>query len=604
MAHRMWFSFLLLLATAGTFYSQKPPAQRLSEPEKNFEQLWQTFDRNYALFGAKRIDWDALFRVYRPRVTPQTTDDQLFDIMTGLLGHLNDNHVRLISQSRGYQSGILGQMKMEDFSLTLIKEKYLRNRFQTRVNGMFNFGWLAEGIGYFHFRNFGRLEETQSAIDEIIRAFKDARAVVIDVRSNGGGDDRAGKLIADRFADRKRLYMTTQIRNGPRHEDFTAPKYWYVEPGGPAQFTRPVVLLTHRFSVSAAENFTLAMRVLPRVTIIGDATSGVFADVYSDRLPNGWEFTVPFKLFKDPQEFCWEGIGVPADIRQINLRQDVEQQRDRVVELAIAFLTSGNPKLRSERSGPVDIRESLAQKLARWIDGKGLESAMGEFEKAFGANRDAWYIDEEEMGELGEALWGEGRKSEALEVFRLGAIQFPKSFWPQQRLGDALNESGKTEEAQACYSRAMELNRRSYPWEVTSYMDAKRSLSGVKILDRQLAQDIETKGLEAALQAFEQAKLQGPGTFYIDESRIDQLGYRLLRSGKRREAIEVFKLNVREFPSSFNAYDSLGEAYMQAGQKESAIRNYRKSVELNPENKNSAAILRVLGEPAAPAVKQ
>src|SRR6185312_13107881 len=124
-------------------------------------------------------------------------------------------------------------------------------------------GWLTDSIGYFHFRGFGRPEQTEAAIDQIIKEFKDAKAMVVDVRGNGGGDDQVGKLIADRFADRKRHYMKTAIRNGSRHDDFTPWKYWYVEPDGPIQFTKPVILLTHRHSVSASENFALAMRVLP-----------------------------------------------------------------------------------------------------------------------------------------------------------------------------------------------------------------------------------------------------------------------------------------------------------------------------------------------------
>ncbi|MCP4654932.1 MAG: hypothetical protein GY856_05880, partial [bacterium] len=235
-------------------------AAQPSEPEKNFEHLWQTFDRNYALFGAKHVDWDALYAVYRPRVTPETTDDELFDVMTGLLGHLNDNHVRLTSAERRFQSGILGEMEMEDFSLDLVKEKYLHNEFEARVRDIFTSGWLrppggteggdrSAGIGYFHFRGFGLLADSTAVIDEIIAEFKDAAGIVVDVRANGGGDDRVGKAIADRFADRRRLYMTTATRNGPAHGDFAAPKTWYVEPNGERQFTRPVILLTHRFSV-------------------------------------------------------------------------------------------------------------------------------------------------------------------------------------------------------------------------------------------------------------------------------------------------------------------------------------------------------------------
>src|SRR6185295_3080401 len=88
-------------------------AQELSGPEKNFEHLWKTYDRNYALFGANHSDWDALYKVYRPRVTSKTTDDELFQIIADMLGNLNDNPVRLSSPKRRFQSGILGQMKME-----------------------------------------------------------------------------------------------------------------------------------------------------------------------------------------------------------------------------------------------------------------------------------------------------------------------------------------------------------------------------------------------------------------------------------------------------------------------------------------------------------
>jgi len=78
-------------------------AQQLSEPEKNFEHVWKTFDRNYALSVPKNIDWYALYKVYRPRVTAKTTDDELFDILSALLGHLKDNHVRLQAPPRSFQ---------------------------------------------------------------------------------------------------------------------------------------------------------------------------------------------------------------------------------------------------------------------------------------------------------------------------------------------------------------------------------------------------------------------------------------------------------------------------------------------------------------------
>ena len=81
----------------------------------------------------------------------------------------------------------------------------------------------------------------------------------------------------------------------------------------------------------------------------------------------------------------------------------------------------------------------------------------------------------------------------------------------------------------------------------------------------------------------------------MSESQLNALGYRLLSMKKVREAIEIFKLNVEAYPQSANVYDSLGQAYMMNGDKELAIRNYQRAVELNPQNTNAIEMLKKLG---------
>lgn len=315
--------------------------QALSEPEKNFEALWKAFDERYSHFGVKNIDWGAVYRVYRPRVTAKTSDDELFDLMAAMLGHLNDNHVGLRSPARRFGAGILQELKMEDFSLELVRAKYLSGKAQTQREGVFHYGWLTASIAYFHFSGFGNAQASGAAVDAILKEFRNAKALLVDVRGNGGGDDRVGKAIADRFADRKRLYMTVELRHGAKHDAFAAPVEWFVEPGGAAQFTKPVVLLTHRFSVSAAENFALALRTLPHVVQVGDITSGAFADTAPHTLPNGWRFSAPFNLFRDRDGVCWEGVGIPPDYRHTNTKADLEAKRDKVLEFARALIEAG-----------------------------------------------------------------------------------------------------------------------------------------------------------------------------------------------------------------------------------------------------------------------
>lgn len=76
------------------------------------------------------------------------------------------------------------------------------------------------------------------------------------------------------------------------------------------------------------------------------------------------------------------------------------------------------------------------------------------------------------------------------------------------------------------------------------------------------------------------------------ESVINQKGYDLMEEKKLQEAIEIFKLNAFAFPRSANVFDSLGEAYLEAGNKELAIENYKKSLQLDPLNQNARDVLK------------
>jgi len=79
------------------------------------------------------------------------------------------------------------------------------------------------------------------------------------------------------------------------------------------------------------------------------------------------------------------------------------------------------------------------------------------------------------------------------------------------------------------------------------------------------------------------------------EAVLNSLGYSHLREDRTQEAIGVFRLNVELFPQSSNAYDSLGEGQLKAGDRDAGLENYRKSLELNPNNANARAVLESIG---------
>ncbi len=109
-----------------------------------------------------------------------------------------------------------------------------------------------------------------------------------------------------------------------------------------------------------------------------------------------------------------------------------------------------------------------------------------------------------------------------------------------------------------------------------------------------LLKTIEGKGIEAGIAQYREIKARQESQYDLAEPELNRLGYQLLGANKVKDAIEVFKLNVEAYPKGFNTYDSLGEAYMINGDTELAIKNYKRSLELNPENGGAVAMLKRL----------
>jgi len=114
-----------------------------------------------------------------------------------------------------------------------------------------------------------------------------------------------------------------------------------------------------------------------------------------------------------------------------------------------------------------------------------------------------------------------------------------------------------------------------------------------KSLAEILMKIIIEKGIEPAVDDFN-SKKEIKAEYNISEDEMNMLGYQFLQMGKTKEAIEVFKLNTEVFPESFNAWDSYAEAYMISGDKENAIKYYKKSIELNPQNTSGIETLKKL----------
>ncbi len=329
-------------ASAQTFLSQMN--ERLSQmgkidaPQKNFQILWDDYNRYYVFFESKNVNWQALYDIYAPQVTDQTDNATLFDILSSMLTHLDDGHVNLIAPFKYSKSA--NRRPKGTLNLDFVKRKYLSAGFQTTGNGLFTSGQISDAIGYLHIASFSSKNGRAwvEAIDPIVNEFFDHKGLIVDVRDNGGGNSDNAEKIVGRFADQKRVSALLQWRNGSRHSDFGFIWKKYVEPAGDKQFTKPIIVLTDRKVVSSGEYFVLAMKRFPYVRTVGDTTFGALGSPIRKKLPNGWEYRIPTGKWSSADYVLYEDIGVPPDIHVAVSPSDSLMERDPVIEMAIQLL--------------------------------------------------------------------------------------------------------------------------------------------------------------------------------------------------------------------------------------------------------------------------
>jgi carboxyl-terminal processing protease len=327
-----------------------------NNPVDIFEYLWDETDRCYALFDVKGVDWQGEYNSHRPSISDSMNEDELWLELTGMLSVLNDNHVYLMAPGRevfmagslyrrpAFPDSAFENYKRDVLALhNLAEASYLENVVHPHHDNRIVYGTvrtaLAPGklIGYIY---LGEITDTiQDGFSKAMTALAHTDGIIIDLRFNEGGESFYAQDIASYFTRSKILYMTSRTRNGPRHDDFASPRYWYLEPKK-NPYTAPVAVLQNAYTHSAACNLTLGLRVLPQVRLIGENTSGAYSNTLWRELPNGWVFSLSTFLMEDANGVCWEGIGTPPDIVSVNTLAQINGGTDTVLETGINWIMS------------------------------------------------------------------------------------------------------------------------------------------------------------------------------------------------------------------------------------------------------------------------
>lgn len=318
--------FIILTFLILTGFAQAQP----NDPQSLFREYWEYVDQNYIYFREKGVDWDAVYQKYSPQVQPNTTSDELFRIMDLALLELRDAHNSLFRPVKFSTPYDFDQGYDVHFDEQLVKTKYVTDSLGQAGN--LYYAMLGDSVGYIRLAHF----DDYTDLGNVMAIYKQRgiAKLIIDVRSNGGGDSNlVPTLLGLLVRERTRLGGYVE-KNGPGHADVTAPVFVYAEPHPTFHFGIPIVVLINRQCYSATSYFAGMIKGLPGVTLMGQVTGGGGGGHLGYRLSNGWQIRVSASDFIDNAGQSIE-VGVAPDVAIENTAEDLHNRRDRMLERAI-----------------------------------------------------------------------------------------------------------------------------------------------------------------------------------------------------------------------------------------------------------------------------
>jgi carboxyl-terminal processing protease len=333
---KLYFLILLssLVACKDSFFEPVSPKQ----PKAIFNELWSEFDALYAPFEVRNINWAALKQKYETQVDENASDEQLYQVLSAMLTELNDGHVKLTVPNKSiFQSNRYYRERIDDalFDTAVITKHYLKTP-KWSSNQVLNSVEATVGDNILYVR-YAIIGEEIEKLPAFFSEMKNEKGLIIDLRHNLGGDFTYALKALARMTDEKRLVFQSRTKNGKSKNDYTHWHDWHIVPEW-VSYKEKIVLLTDRYTISAAERVVMMLRTLPNVTHIGDTTNGAIGTMIGRELSNGWFYSLVTQDVKAADGTRYEGKGIDPQIVIKNNAADLAKGKDRVLEKAIELL--------------------------------------------------------------------------------------------------------------------------------------------------------------------------------------------------------------------------------------------------------------------------
>lgn len=214
---------------------------------------------------------------------------------------------RVLSSKRGIKRAL--QVKTGDGQIIEWEEEPLTDRWSPP----FSSRKLKSGYGYIRVKAWLADKGIEESVDEAFTQFRDCPAIIVDLRSNPGGN----LLLSHRFRNRfvRSAGPVGWIQNTLSDGSLSEKESIIAEMAPEKQqWTKPVIFLTDQLTYSASEDVLLGLQGQPHVRVVGASSGGGSGRMRLLRLLDGWRLTVSTALTFDLKGHCIEGNGILVDV--------------------------------------------------------------------------------------------------------------------------------------------------------------------------------------------------------------------------------------------------------------------------------------------------
>ncbi|QMV14839.1 S41 family peptidase [Vibrio spartinae] len=322
-----------------------------NDPLRNLNMFLQTFDQYYYNLDVPGIDWTLMKQNVLGEVSDDSTREQLFDMMSSMIGPLQNGHAYVLDQDK------LARFRQQDRPVLFdrLRQEYIddnglvapfsasenaaiqqyiddngaliRSIIANQLNLSGGLGehiiWgkgKSDNIGYLYIDGWSdfvagndhaeTLAVFRQTMNQVMDDFALTDGMVIDLRFNGGGYAYLARALAEYFVDHQTLGYIKSARDGagfePEHDIYLEPQF----PG----YRKPVSVLISNTTASAAELSALMLSASDQVILIGERTQGMLSGSLGKTLPNGFRFGISNMKTLSADRVDYDQVGIPPAI--------------------------------------------------------------------------------------------------------------------------------------------------------------------------------------------------------------------------------------------------------------------------------------------------